>query len=147
MESIKEGDVNTYESILFKSDENLDALYYPKTQIMHFIWKRRSVGQIYRQAFLDGITYSKDHPVKFFLSDIRRQGVVGPEDRKWFETVALPGAIENGVTKVGIVFEGNVFKKYYINVLLQHFVSKGVPMRFFSTAQRAIEWLINEKEK
>lgn len=143
MESVKSVKSEAYQSTKFISDENLDAFYYPEIKLMHFIWKQRAFGDAYRQAFLDGIDYSHDHPTKYFLSDIRNQGVVGPEDRKWFESVALPGAIENGVIKVGVVFEGNVFKRYYINMLLQHFVSRGVPMKFFSTTNSAFEWLIN----
>lgn len=62
---------------------------------------------------------------------MRIQGVIGTEDRKWFESEAMPATMECGLKKAGVVFDGNALKKYYINLLLQNFWKQGVSMKFF----------------
>ena len=76
------------------------------------------------------------------MSDITNQGIVGPDDRKWFEEVAVPGAVKSGVIKVGIIFDGNVFKQYYINNIMLRFKKMTVPMKFFRSMDAAVEWLL-----
>lgn len=125
--------------------DNLLAVYYPELELMHFIWRQRTTGEPYRKAFSDAVEFAKTHKSKYFLSDIRNQGIVGPDDRKWFESVALPGAIEQGLQRVAMIFDGNVFKMHYINMILKHVVDKGIPMKFFKEKDLAAEWLLSDK--
>ena len=127
------------------SNENLDIFYYPELKIMHYYWKKRTLGEEYRNLFLKGLELAKSNPTNYFISDICNQGIVGPDDRKWFENVAIPGAIEVGLKRAAVVFDGNTFKMYYLNMLLQTFLKKGVPMKFFKENELAIEWLLKEK--
>lgn len=128
----------------FIDDENLIAVYYPDIQLMQFNWRQRTVGDPYRKAFMDAVEFSKKHKCKYFLSDIRLQGVVGPDDRQWFETTALHAAIAEGLERVGIVFDGNVFKIHYINMILKRATNRGIPMKFFKETNKAVEWLMLE---
>jgi hypothetical protein len=94
----------------------------------------------YQNAFEVMIEYSKKHTIDNFLSDIRNQGVVSPENRKWFESVMIPKAIDNGLKRAAVVFDGNVFKKYYVNMILQVINKFGIPMKLFSTEEDAVKW-------
>ena len=67
-----------------------------------------------------------------FLSDIREQAVISPEDRKWFENEAMPKAVAKGLNAAAVVFNGNVFKKYYLNIILQATNKFGLPMNVFT---------------
>ena len=127
------------------SNENLDIFYYPELKIMHYYWKKRTLGEEYRNLFLKGLELAKLNPTSFFISDICNQGIVAPDDRKWFENVAIPGAIEAGLKRAAVVFDGNTFKMYYLNMLLQTFLKKDVPMKFFKENGLAVEWLLKEK--
>jgi hypothetical protein len=133
-----------YESEKFISNENLDAYYYAEPGLVHFIWKKRSTGDEYRQPFLDTANFTETHPGSLFLSDIREQGIVGPDDRKWFETEALPLAIKNGLKKTALIFDGNAFKLYYLNMIMKHFKKGGIQMKFFNSFEEAREWLFQE---
>jgi hypothetical protein len=126
------------------SNENLDIFYYPELKIMHYYWKRRTLGEEYRNSFLKGHDLADKNPTNYFLSDICNQGIVGPDDRKWFETVAIPGAINRGLKRAAVVFDGNTFKMYYLNMLLQTFMKKGIPMKFFKDNDTAVDWLLKE---
>lgn len=134
-------------AVKFHSDDNLDMFYDAETRIMFFQWKRRTLGDPYRNAFLKGSEYGVEHPTKYFMSDITHQGIVGPEDRQWFEEIAIPKAVNAGVIKVGIIFDGNVFKQYYINNIMLRFKKMTVPMKFFRRKESAIEWLLQPIEE
>jgi hypothetical protein len=144
MTEVLHAELLTYEYTTFIDDDNLNAYYYPEKKLIHIVWKQRTIGEDYRNAFLGCVEFAKSNPSNYFLSDIRQQGVVGPEDRKWFETVALPAAIDVGLQKSAAVFDGNVFKMYYINMILQHVVKKGIPMKFFKDLESAQKWLFEE---
>lgn len=142
MEEVKTKNVLPFVSEKFIDSDNLEAYYYAEKQLIHFIWKQRSLGEEYRQPFRDAFEYTKDKTAKYFLSDIREQGIVGPDDRKWFEEEGLPLAVSRGLVKAAVVFEGNIFKQYYINMILKHFNKSGVPMKFFKSLEHASEWLL-----
>jgi hypothetical protein len=144
MEEVIEQEILSYQHTKIMDNEHLSAYYYPEKKLTHYVWKQRTIGEPYRQAFLDGLKYGTENKTHYFISDIRNQGIVGPDDRKWFESVAVPAAIELGLTKVAAVFDGNTFKMYYINMILQHVVKKGVPMKFFKDLETAEKWLFDE---
>ncbi len=127
---------------VFIDNEDVAAIYYFDQKLLHYVWKRPVKGDEYRNPFLSGLVYMKTHPTHYFVSDIRLQGVINPEDRKWVETDAVPKAIASGVIKAGVIFEGNVFKQYYYNMLLKHFGSFGVPYKVFKSPEEAAKWFL-----
>lgn len=103
-------------------------------------WKRKTSTEEYQFAYMTVLEHAKKYPSDNFLSDITNQSVVSPENRKWFETEMIPKAIEAGLKRVGVVFDGNVFKKYYLNMILKVINKFGIPMKLFSSEEEAIEW-------
>ncbi len=103
-------------------------------------WKKKTSSEEYQYAFITLLEYAKDHPSDNFLSDIRQQSVVSPENRKWFESEMLPRAIEAGLKRAAVVFDGNVFKKYYINMIIQVTNKFGLPMKVFTSEEDALTW-------
>lgn len=106
-------------------------------------WKAKTSTEEYQYAFITLLEYTKNHPADNFLSDIRKQNVVSPENRKWFETEMLPKAIEGGLKRAGVVFEGNAFKKHYINMIIRIANKFGLPIKAFSSEEEAIFWFRN----
>lgn len=104
------------------------------------VWKRKTSIEEYQHAFITLLEYSKSNKTDNFLSDIRNQSVVSPENRKWFEQEMLPRAIDAGLKRAGVIFDGNVFKKYYINMIIKVSNKFGLPLKVFNTEQEAIEW-------
>jgi hypothetical protein len=112
----------------------------PTIKLCTIVWKRKPDNSEYQNAFEVMIEYSKKHTIENFLSDIRNQGVVSPENRKWFESVMIPKAIDNGLKRAAVVFDGNVFKKYYVNMIIQVINKFGIPLKLFSTEEDAVKW-------
>ena len=84
--------------------------------------------------------YAKNHEAQNFLSDIREQSVVSPENRKWFEEIMIPQAIDVGLKRAAVIFDGNVFKKYYLNMIIKVTNKFGLPLKIFNSEEEAIEW-------
>jgi len=108
-------------------------LHDPSLKLGIVVWKHKPENSEYQNAFEVMIEYSKKH-------DIRNQGVVSPENRKWFESVMIPKAINNGLKRAAVCFDGNVFKKYYINMIIQVINKYGIPLKVFSSEEDAIKW-------
>ncbi|NJN25147.1 MAG: hypothetical protein HC819_03780 [Cyclobacteriaceae bacterium] len=105
-------------------------------------WMGKCTSEKYREAFLFLLDNQKIYGLKRFLSDVRDQGIISPDDRKWFENVALPKSIELGLKAAAVIFIGNVFKKYYLNVIIQATNKFNLPVKLFIDQESAEDWLI-----
>ncbi len=144
MVTINEQETVNYKAEKFVDNEDVQAYFYPEIKVMHFVWIRKCTGEKYRENYTLALDFAEKNDAIYFISDLRKQGVVGPEDRKWFELVAIPGAIERGLTKAAVVFDGNAFKMYYLNMLLMVFNKFSIPMKLFKSTQPAIDWLLEK---
>ena len=119
------------------------ATYNPVLKIGKIEWKGKANSEEYRNAIITLIEYSaQGNPVHFYLTDITKQSVVSPDDRKWFEEVMIPKGIEMGLKKAAAIFDGNVFKKYYINMLIKVTGKYGLPLKLFNKEEEAIQWFL-----
>ena len=108
-------------------------------------WKSNCSKEEYREAFEAMLAYAKEHLIKYVLTDTRNQGVVSPENRKWFEKDMLPRGIEVGLKKVAAVTDANVFKRYYLNMLLSSSNKFNVPFKIFSNVEDAKTYLLADE--
>lgn len=113
-------------------------------QLGQITWKGKATSVEYQNAFNVLLDFQKSETITRYISDIRKQGIISPSDRKWFETVALPKAIEQGLKASAVVFDGNAFKKYYINIILAATNKFGLPTKLFSTYEEAEKWLLSK---
>jgi len=101
--------------IVFKS--NLATLRYnPEYSLVYLEWHGHPSFEQYKAPFLYLISDFK-RPITGILADIRKQGIVGQEIRKWVQQEVGPRAKERGLKFYYIVSDGNIFKQYYINVV------------------------------
>lgn len=122
-------------------DTDFAEISYDRELILGKIeWKRKTNTEEYHFAFETLLDFAQKNPSDNFLSDITRQNVVSPENRKWFEIEMLPKAIEAGLKRVAVVFDGNVFKKYYLNMILKVTNKFKLPMKVFTSEEDALEW-------
>jgi len=126
---------------IIKDTEFAEISYDRELVLGKIEWKRKTSTEEYQFAFETLLDFAQKNPADNFLSDIRRQSVVSPENRKWFETEMLPKAIEVGLKRVAVVFDGNVFKKYYLNMILKVTNKFKLPMKVFTSTNEALEWI------
>lgn len=129
------------EKIVF-SEPYAKVTYHQESKTVKIVWNGSFSKEQYQAAIESTLDYQeKSHlPIENYLSNILKQGIVNPESRKWFEQVALPRAIQQGLKRGAVVFDGNVFKKYYLNLILQASNMYKLPLKFFSTEEDAFNW-------
>jgi hypothetical protein len=129
--------------IIFEADY-ADVIFHENDFVVEIKWKKVNKMSIeeYKNALTLALDYQEKHSgkVKFYLSDIRDQGILSPDYRKWFQEEAVPQALKNGLLAGAVIFEGNVFKKYYLNNIMNTTKKFGLPFKFFGSKQEAIEW-------
>ena len=124
-------------------EENYVKLsYIPERKLVQLVWNGSLTKEQYQSAFIAALDFQKNAqvPIYNFLSDTRRQGMVNPENRKWFETVMLPQALKQGLRRGGVVFDGTIFKKYYLNLILQATNKFKFSLRLFNSLDEAYAW-------
>ncbi|UII19822.1 hypothetical protein [Fulvivirga ligni] len=135
--------MNTLTEIL--KEPYATVLYDEEIQLGKIVWegeKSLSLEQ-YRKPFQALLDWSADgKTVSLFMSDTRHQGVVSPENRKWFGHEMVPAAIEGGLKRAAVISGANVFKKYYLNLILSAVNKFNLPFKLFSDEDSAMEFLL-----
>ena len=122
--------------------------YIHNRKLIQMIWNGTFSNEQYQKAFVTGLDFQaiSGVPIYNFLSDIRNQGIVNPENRKWFESYGVSRAVKQGLRRAAVVFDGNIFKKYYLNIILQVTNKFQLPFKFFSTIEDAYAWFDSFEE-
>jgi hypothetical protein len=129
---------------------NLDyahAYVEPEKKCVTVVWKKKIVMTLEQFQFVYNtiVEYHRKNPMSFIISDVREQGVMPPNYRKWFQEYALVEAVKGGLKKVAVIFDGNVFKKYYLNHIFDSSKKFGVPMIFVGNTAEAYKWFASGK--
>lgn len=134
------------EKVLLDTDF-VQVVIVAELKLGKIIWKRKPETIEYRSAFQTLLQYAAKDELSNFISDIRNQGVVSPDDRKWFEREMLPAAINGGLKRAAVVFDGNIFKKYYLNLIMGASNKFGLPIKVFLSDEEALTWIDKCMEK
>ena len=127
---------------ILNDNEFAEVSYETDLKLGEIIWKKKPTFEAYQNAFLTLIEYSKEkQKVESVMTDTRNQGVVSPEFRKWLVTECLPLAVKLGLKQIAVVFDGGVFKQYYLNMILKVINKFGAPMKLFKTYEEALNWI------
>ncbi len=135
------------EEVMILEESYVKATYVPEYKLIKVVWNGQISSENYRSTYLRVLDYQRDSdlPVENFIADLRKQGVVNPNDRKWFEQVAIQRAIEQGLKRASVITDANVFKKYYLNLILKATNKFGLPLKLFGTPEEAYDWFKSEE--
>lgn len=129
--------VNTDNIIL--EEKYAKAYYAPSLKVMGVVWDGIFTKEQYMSLFDKLLDFGREHPVIGFYSDIRKQGVVPVEARKYFEKHISPEAQRLGVNKTGVVSDASPFKKYYLNTIIK---MTGRPAKICSDPGEALRYVL-----
>ncbi|QCK16796.1 hypothetical protein [Mangrovivirga cuniculi] len=127
------------DNILFK-EPFVTAYFSKELNIVGVVWHGFLKTENYTSTFDRLIEFAENNKVIGFYSDIRDQGVVSIEARKYFESTISPKAKELGIDKTGIVSDSSPFKKYYLNTVIK---MTGRPAKIFSDPDKAINFILD----
>ncbi len=126
-----------YASVTYDSDK----------RCMFLIWNGSPNPDEYKKPFLTMLEYGSKFPVDGMLSDISKQGIITPDNRKWFEKEMMPKAVLAGLKRGAIVTNGNAFKLYYINLILSAVNKFPIQTKLFNNQKDAVDWLDSFQKK
>lgn len=121
--------------------------YEEDLKVLTITWKDKKLTfEEYQKPFKVALEFMNKKPVENYISDIRDQGIISPEFRKWLQEVAMPEAAAAGLKRVVGVANVNIFKQYYINNVFQSAKKFGIPFKMFNNIEDAKKWF-SESEK
>ncbi|HEY8936123.1 MAG TPA: hypothetical protein VIM65_12915 [Cyclobacteriaceae bacterium] len=115
--------------------------YDSEKRMMVLIWDGSPNQEEYKKPFLTMLEFGQKNPVDGMLSDISKQGIINPDNRKWFEKEMMPKAVAAGLKRGAIVTNGNAFKLYYINLILSAVNKFPIATKLFNNQKDALSWL------
>lgn len=118
----------------------VNVSYVEELKLIKVMWLGSSTSEEYRQAYEKILEFAKFNKVENFFSDITKQKIISPIDRKWFEEDVMPRAIKLNLKRAGIVFGGGVFKRYYFNNILAKTDKFKLPFKAFHAYEDAVNW-------
>jgi hypothetical protein len=123
------------------SEPYANVTFLPEKRQLILVWDGNPSSEEYRRPFMTMIEFGRKNPVDSMISDISKQGIISPENRKWFEKEMMPQAVGAGLKRAAIVTSGNVFKLYYINIILAAVNKFPMTVKLFNKREEAIAWL------
>ena len=115
--------------------------YVEEFSEMQIIWKNVTIRfDDYKNAFNVALAAQPENNAVNYMSDIRDQKVLPPNFRKWFQGNAVPRAKESGIVRGAVIFDGNIFKKYYLNHIMNTTKKFGIELKFFGEVEQAEKW-------
>jgi hypothetical protein len=102
---------------IFKSSV-VSVRFSPEYNLVYLTWDGPLTFDKYREPF-EFLLHDFKLEVNGIMSDIRKQGIVGPDMRNWLQKEATPKSIARGLRFFYVVSDANVFKQYYVNTIFK----------------------------
>ena len=125
---------------LFNS-EYASISFNAEVKTLELIWKKPTTHGVYQEVFRKSLELLKTHKATSFISDIRNEGIIGPQGSKWLQEEIIPDAVKHGLKKIAIIMNTDVFKKFYINNITNTASNQQIQMNYFDSMADAYAWL------
>jgi len=137
---------NYADAIKILDEKYAVVTYMQGFKMVKIEWRDAVEFEEYKHTFETVLNHALNgNEILRFCSDIRNQGVVGPENRKWFENELLPRAVKAGLKRATVITDANIFKRYYINLIISKVNKFNMPFKICANDTEAIAFL--EKEE
>ncbi len=127
-------------------NERVKCFYDVEYKLFLVEWNDKAITyEQYQEPYIFLLEYNEKigKTAQAVIVDIRNQKVIQPHFRKWFEDVAIKRGIAQGLKRAVAVSNANVFKKYYLNNIVNSSSRFGLTLKIFNTVEEAKEWLKN----
>ncbi|SRR6056297_1208787 len=126
-----------------KETDHAIVQFEEETKTLELIWKKTVTKEIYRETFLESLDLLIKKNSENFISDIRKEGVVGPENTKWLQENIIPKALKSGLQKIAIVMDEDIFKEFYTENIKKA-IEGNAQINLFKSMEEAYQWIKNE---
>jgi len=120
--------------------------FHSKGKTLFMEWKRSISLEEYQRAMIECLEFGRIYDIESFITDIRNQDKVTPDNKKWFETQILPTAIhETSLKRAAAIHNGSDHQQKYLEGIRASSRKYKIPFKSFSSADAAFRWLKKSK--
>jgi hypothetical protein len=116
--------------------------YDDELQLLDVIWKKNPDSEEYRKMFGVVIEFSEKKHIRYFLSDMRKEGLVKLEDVRWLNREVLHRAIEHKLERIALIVEETIFGGIYGDVVRKKLEKSPIQVMLFGDPVSARAWLL-----
>ncbi|MFZ2905654.1 MAG: ATP-binding protein [Cyclobacteriaceae bacterium] len=123
--------------------ENESAQLYYDAHINNtvIIWKRNVTSDEYHKVLEVVLQTIRTYNTPGWIADLREQGVISPDDQKWFISNVLKSAIDNGLKRIAAVGFADPIRADYYRRMIAVSGDMGVELRVFNSIESAVFWM------
>jgi hypothetical protein len=122
-------------------NENMTLWYYPETNIIYHQFHKFTQGKMLRDGLIVGAETLEKNKVQKWLSDDRKNSVMGKEDMDWGATVWRPRVIKGGWKYWALVLPEKAIGQLNMKQIIKQYADTGVTVQVFENPDEALKWL------
>lgn len=128
---------------VFFENEYCKLGYHKDLSIIILKWKNFKTIEFdeFKKPYDIAIKYNENVHVDNYIVDALEQGVISPAYRKWFQDVALKEGVRQGLKRAVFISNANIFKRYYINNIMNSTKTVGLPLKVTTNMNDALAWI------
>jgi two-component sensor histidine kinase len=132
--------------ICFNSDYGT-IFYNARNNMAGMVWKKQPTSEQYRVMFHKCYDIVRLYGTPYWISDIRKQGIIPVDDQKWMVESILIEAIQNGLKRIAGIYDPEQQNEDYRNRIKAPAHKLGVEIDFFTSRKDAEGWIDEHYEK
>lgn len=126
---------------VFFENESAQLYYDAHINNTAIIWKRSVTSEEYHKVFEVMLQTIRTYNTPGWIADLRDQGVISPEDQKWFIANVLKSAAENGLKRIGTVGFTDPVRADYYKRMIAVTGDFGIELKVFNSIEAAVAWM------
>ncbi len=131
--------------IVYETDFG-SIIYNGRTNGTGIIWKKQVTSEEYRMLLSKALDVVRIYRTPFWISDLRKQGVVQVHDQQWMASTVFPEAARHGLRKLAHVYDEAQHNADYRFRTKEAAIKLGAEIEFFTSYNKAEEWIENFME-
>jgi len=122
-------------------NEYITIWYYHQKKIVHHEFHKFTHGKTLQGALSEGAAILEKNRAQKWLSDDRKNTVIGKDDMEWTATVWRPRVIKAGWKYWALVLPEKVVGQMVMKRIIKEYADTGVTVEIFSDPDKAMKWL------
>jgi hypothetical protein len=122
-------------------NEYITVWYHHDKKIVHHQFHKFTCGKALHDGLSEGVATFEKNKAQKWLSDDRKNTVIGKEDLEWTATVWRPRVIKAGFKYWAIVLPEKIVGQMVMKRIVKEYADTGVTVKMFSDPDEAMKWL------
>jgi hypothetical protein len=122
-------------------NEHITIWYHRDKKIVHHQFHKFTYGKDLQEGLSQGAAILEKNGARKWLSDDRKNTVIGKEDMEWTATVWRPRVIKAGWKYWALVLPEKTIGQMVMKRIIKEYADTGVTVKLFTDPDEAMKWL------